>query len=61
MRTGRFVRSTSCTTRPPRGKERDGVDYFYLDEPEFLRRPVRRSRPESDEGAVPSKDEPSRD
>jgi guanylate kinase len=38
MRTGRFVRSVSCTTRPPRGKERDGVDYQYVDEPEFLRR-----------------------
>jgi guanylate kinase len=38
MRTGRFVRSISCTTRAPRGRERDGVDYFYVDEPEFLRR-----------------------
>lgn len=30
--------STSATTRPPRAGERDGVDYFFLSEEEFLRR-----------------------
>lgn len=33
-----FVRCLSVTTRPPRGQERDGVDYHFVDEPEFLRR-----------------------
>lgn len=26
----RFVRSISCTTRPPRGEERNGVDYYFV-------------------------------
>ena len=30
--------SVSCTTRPPRGNEKDGVDYRFLDAAEFLRR-----------------------
>jgi guanylate kinase len=30
--------SVSCTTRPRRGQEIEGVDYFFLDESEFLRR-----------------------
>ena len=30
--------SVSCTTRNPRGGERDGVDYYFLDRDEFLRR-----------------------
>lgn len=30
--------SISCTTRAPRGPERDGIDYWFIDEPEFLRR-----------------------
>jgi guanylate kinase len=30
--------SVSCTTRPKRGQEIEGIDYFYLDEAEFLRR-----------------------
>lgn len=30
--------SVSCTTRPPRPGERDGVHYFFVDEPEFVRR-----------------------
>ena len=30
--------SVSCTTRAPRPGERDGVDYFFLDREEFLRR-----------------------
>ena len=33
-----FVRCLSVTTRPPRGSERDGVDYHFVDEAEFLRR-----------------------
>jgi guanylate kinase len=31
------VFSISATTRPPRHYERDGVDYFYHDEPDFRR------------------------
>lgn len=38
METGRFILSISCTTRPPRGQERDGVEYHFIDEPEFQRR-----------------------
>lgn len=38
METGRFVRSVSCTTRPPRGTERDAVEYHYLSVEEFERR-----------------------
>lgn len=30
--------STSATTRSPRAGERDGIDYFFLSEEEFLRR-----------------------
>ena len=30
--------SVSATTRPPRGKEKDGKDYFFLTVPEFRRR-----------------------
>jgi len=30
--------SVSATTRPLRGSEKDGVDYFYLSVPEFKRR-----------------------
>jgi guanylate kinase len=37
MLTGRFKRSISCTTRPPRGKEQEGVDYHFVDVPEFER------------------------
>lgn len=33
-----IVYSISCTTRAPRGRERDGVDYHFLDEDEFDRR-----------------------
>jgi guanylate kinase len=29
--------SVSATTRPPRPEERDGVDYHFVDEPEFRR------------------------
>jgi guanylate kinase len=31
----KIVYSISCTTRPPRGEERDGHDYFFLGEEQF--------------------------
>lgn len=31
-------RSISCTTRPPRQGERDGVDYHFLNENDFLKK-----------------------
>lgn len=34
----RLAFSVSCTTRPARNGERDGHDYFFIDEAEFLRR-----------------------
>jgi len=34
----RAVFSVSCTTRPPRVGEVDGMDYFFLDEDDFLAR-----------------------
>lgn len=34
----RIARAVTCTTRPPRPGERDGVDYHFLDEASFLRR-----------------------
>ena len=30
--------SVSCTSRPPRGQERDGVEYFFVTPDEFRRR-----------------------
>lgn len=33
-----LVRCLSCTTRAPRGSERDGVDYWFLSQAEFDRR-----------------------
>ena len=33
-----IVYSVSCTTRAPRGREADGVDYSFLSEAEFARR-----------------------
>ena len=33
-----FIYSVSCTTRPPRPGEVDGVDYHFLDRDDFLRR-----------------------
>lgn len=33
-----MVLSVSCTTRPRRGDEAEGVDYFFIDESEFLSR-----------------------
>ena len=33
-----FVRCLSVTTRPPRGTERNGVDYFFVGEEEFAER-----------------------
>lgn len=31
----KFHKKISCTTRPPRGGEKHGVDYFYLTDDEF--------------------------
>jgi guanylate kinase len=33
-----IVLSVSCTTRPRRGREVEGIDYFYVEEPDFLAR-----------------------
>jgi len=30
--------SISCTTRPPRGNERDGMDYYFLSRTDFVKR-----------------------
>jgi guanylate kinase len=35
---GRLRLSVSATTRPPRGDEREGVDYYFLSDAEFARR-----------------------
>lgn len=37
-RIPRMVYSISCTTREPRGGERDGTEYFFVSEQEFARR-----------------------
>jgi guanylate kinase len=41
--------SVSCTTRPRRGREVEGIDYFYVDEADFL---ARRDRAEFLEWAL---------
>src|SRR5512136_577328 len=33
-----MTRAITCTTRPPRDGERDGVDYYFLDAATFLKR-----------------------
>jgi guanylate kinase len=33
-----LVESVSCTTRKPRGKEVNGIDYFFLSEEEFFKK-----------------------
>ena len=33
-----MTRAVTCTTRPPREGERDGVDYYFLDAGSFLKR-----------------------
>lgn len=33
-----MVRAITCTTRPPRPGEKEGVDYYFLDATTFLRR-----------------------
>mgnify|MGYP000595489668 CR=1 FL=1 len=33
----RFHRVVTCTTRPPRANERDGIDYFFVSDAEFDR------------------------
>jgi guanylate kinase len=37
-RLANFVHSVSVTTRPPRGGERDGEDYFFVAPEEFMKR-----------------------
>jgi guanylate kinase len=37
-RAGNFAASISLTTRPPRGDEREGEDYFFVTAEEFARR-----------------------
>jgi len=32
-----MIYSISSTTRPPRGTERDGVEYHFIDKPTFLK------------------------
>ena len=34
-KTGRITRVVSCTTRPPRPGEKEGVDYFFVSPEEF--------------------------
>jgi guanylate kinase len=36
--TPNLTRAVTCTTRPPREGERDGVDYYFLDAASFLKR-----------------------
>lgn len=38
LRMPRFERVITCTTRAPRGQERDGRDYHFLSQEEFSRR-----------------------
>jgi guanylate kinase len=33
-----MMRAVTCTTRPPRAGERDGVDYYFLNADSFLKR-----------------------
>jgi guanylate kinase len=33
-----MTRAVTCTTRPPRAGERDGIDYYFLDATAFLKR-----------------------
>jgi guanylate kinase len=37
-RATNFIHSVSITTRPPRGGERDGVDYYFVTPDEFAKR-----------------------
>ncbi len=37
-RRGDIQLSVSCTTRKPRANETDGVNYYFIDEQEFMRR-----------------------
>lgn len=36
MQSGEYALSISCTTRPPRGAEKEGVHYFFTDKQSFL-------------------------
>lgn len=33
-----FVRAVTCTTRPPRPGEKDGIDYYFVDADDFIAR-----------------------
>ena len=33
-----MTRAVTCTTRPPRAGEKEGVDYYFLDEASFERK-----------------------
>ena len=35
LEKGNFTLSVSCTTRPPRHGEKDGVSYFFIDKQKF--------------------------
>jgi Domain of unknown function (DUF4167) len=56
-----------ATERPPQEHAAEGGEgrrrerFQQNDQPEFLRRPVRRARSDNDEAGSPAKDEPSRD
>ena len=56
-----------ATERPPQEHAAEGGEgrrrerFQQNDQPEFLRRPVRRARSDNDEAGGPAKDEPSRD
>ncbi len=38
LRRSNMTRAITCTTRPPREGEKDGVDYYFLDAGDFLKR-----------------------
>lgn len=38
LEDGRFQRAVTATTRPPRGEEREGVDYHFVDPDDFRAR-----------------------
>ena len=37
LKSGQYELSISCTTRAPRGQEKEGVNYFYKSREEFER------------------------
>lgn len=36
LKSSKFKKFTTCTTRKPRKNEKDGFDYYFLDEETFL-------------------------